>query len=199
MSVGTRAHSLSRVNRARERGRTLRRTAHRIGATGDAKRVAITDSLAPLELERRNGRRLVLSEQRWQRRWFPLAIAAAVVLGFSVRASYVLAADFPLNDGGLFYQMTRELQEAGYRLPAVTSYNDAGIPFSYPPAGFYVAGFLADLTPLNLLTVFRLLPLLVSTLTIVAFFLLARDVLRGKVPVVVAVVAFALVRAASSG
>lgn len=64
----------------------------------------------------------------------------AVTLGLILRLLPALSADFPLNDGGLFYLMTRELQGAHYALPVYTSYNSAQIPFAYPPLAFYIAG-----------------------------------------------------------
>ena len=42
-------------------------------------------------------------------RRFCLAIATAVALGALVRATYAFSADFPLNDGGLFYLMSADL------------------------------------------------------------------------------------------
>lgn len=122
-------------------------------------------------------------------RWW---VAAAVALGFLVRALYVVTADFPLNDGGMFYVMVRELQAAGYRLPAFTSYNGLHVPFAYSPFGFYVAGILDQLTPLGLFGVFRFLPLAVASLTIVAFYLLARSVLESRETVAASVFAYAL-------
>jgi hypothetical protein len=123
---------------------------------------------------------------------FPLACAASIVLGVALRAWPVLAADFPLNDGGLFYLMTEELRAANYRLPAFTTYNDANIPFAYAPFAFYVAGFLADLG-VPLLDVFRFLPLAATCACLVAFLLLARDLLASRTAVVAALLAFALV------
>lgn len=136
-------------------------------------------------------------QQRDRKDWapllYPLTITAAIALGWLIRAVHVLSEDFPLNDGGLFYAMVRDLQQARYALPAFTSYNGAGIPFGYPPLGFYVAGLLADITPLSLFDVFRFLPLTVNCLTIVAFFLLARSMVSSRAAVAVAVFAFALI------
>lgn len=123
---------------------------------------------------------------------FPLAIVGAVLLGGIVRAVHIFATDFPLNDGGLFYTMVRDLQHARYGLPAYTSYNGAGIPYAYAPIGFYLAGLLSGVTPLSLLDVFRVLPLIVTTATIGAFFLLARAMLPSRAATAIAVFAFAL-------
>lgn len=128
-----------------------------------------------------------------QDRRFPLAIVAAILLGVVVRAVHVLLQPFPLNDGGLFYVMVEDLQRARYHLPPFTSYNAAGIPFAYPPLGLYVSGLLSDGLSLDLFTVFRFLPLIVSCLTIPAFFLLARALLDTESAVVAAMFAFALI------
>ncbi len=120
-------------------------------------------------------------------------IWAAVALGCLIRAIHVLRGGFPLNDGGLFYQMVRDLQHARYALPAFTSYNDAGIPFSYPPFTFYLAGLLNDLTGIDLFTLFRVLPLIATCLTLVAFALLARAIVGALTTVAIAVFAFALI------
>jgi hypothetical protein len=121
------------------------------------------------------------------------ALIAAVLLGAAVRAYHVLSHGFPLNDGGLFFSMVRDLQAAHYRLPAFTSYNDAGIPYAYSPLGFYLAALVNDWTPLSLVDVFRWLPLVASVLTLVAFADLARRLLASRTAVVTAVLAFALV------
>ena len=122
-----------------------------------------------------------------------LLVILGILLGVFVRATYTFSADFPLNDGGLFYQMAVDLQRNHYVLPASTPYNFDEIPFAYPPLGFYLAALLDDLTPLSMMDVFRFLPLAVTGLTVLAMYRLAKDVLQSKTAVVVAVFAFALV------
>lgn len=126
-----------------------------------------------------------------------MALLAAIGLGVLVRALPVLSHDFPLNDGGMFYQMVQELQANHYRLPAFTAYNMAGIPYAYSPLGFYATGLLSDITGTSLISLFRWVPLAVSSLTIVAFFFLARSVLSlalaPPMAVIVAVIAFGLI------
>ncbi|MFL5496649.1 MAG: hypothetical protein ACJ8DC_19895 [Gemmatimonadales bacterium] len=123
---------------------------------------------------------------------YAVALVVVVMLGIVVRGYHVLSQDFPLNDGGLFFAMVRDLQAAHYHLPAFTSYNDAGIPYGYPPLGFYLAGLLDDLTPLTLVDVFRWLPLTVTALTVVAFASLASALLASRAAVVASIVAFGL-------
>jgi len=91
-----------------------------------------------------------------------LLVPFATVLGLLLRLALPLSSSFPLNDGGLFYAMIRDLQTNGYALPVFSSYNSAQIPFAYPPLAFYITGLLADLTNIPLLDMLRLLPAIVQ-------------------------------------
>lgn len=119
------------------------------------------------------------------------AVSLPVIVALLVRAIPVLTSDFPLNDGGLFYAMTRDLQNAHFLIPATTTYNGLAIPFVYPPLGFYVAGGVSSLFGIDLLTVFRFLPLIVATLAVPAFYLLAREILSTRFQALLATWAFA--------
>ncbi|HYM16793.1 MAG TPA: glycosyltransferase family 39 protein [Dehalococcoidia bacterium] len=126
-------------------------------------------------------------------RAYAATLLLIATLGIGVRLLFVLGSDFPLNDGGLFYQMARDVQASHYALPASTTYNGAHLPFAYPPFGIYAAALVNDITGMSMVEVFRYLPLVVSSLTIGAFFLLARDVLRSRLASAAAVLVFALV------
>jgi hypothetical protein len=132
-------------------------------------------------------RTLVLSGALYSVAWVGIALGA----GLYIRLSHTLGADFPLNDGGLFYTMTRELQNANYALPEFTTYNFKSIPFAYPPLAFYVAGLLEDMTPAGLTTVYQYLPLALNVLSIGAFYLLARSMV-GPRTAGLAVIVFAM-------
>ncbi len=136
---------------------------------------------------------MLTSKQPTREEWTRLILLLAFLLGFLVRLFPDLLVRFPLNDGGLFFSMSRDLRANGFRIPAFTSYNDAGIPFAYPPLGFYAAAFLGAVG-LPELQVFVWLPLLISTLAIPAFYLLARTFLNDNRPeAAVATMIFALV------
>lgn len=126
---------------------------------------------------------------------YVVLVACALGLAVLVRATIVLASDFPLNDGGMFFAMARDLQASHYALPAATTYNASDIPFAYPPLGIYVAALIDDFTPISLLTVFRFLPLIVNSLMLVAFFAFARRMLDSRAAVVMAVFVFGLLPA----
>jgi hypothetical protein len=87
-----------------------------------------------------------------------LFLAVAILIGGTLRLYGVLRSSFPINDGGLFYTMIRDLMANGYHLPVTTSYNHLDLPFAYPPLFLYLTGFLADLTHWGLLNIIRILP-----------------------------------------
>ncbi|MGE3960198.1 MAG: hypothetical protein AB7F65_00785 [Dehalococcoidia bacterium] len=122
-----------------------------------------------------------------------VGILEILAMALAVRALYVVTAGFPLNDGGLFYVFARDIQNAGYALPTLSSYNDGTIPFAYPPLGFYLAALADDLTPASLLDIIWLLPMLESVAVVAAFYLLASSLLRDRWTVLLATIAFALV------
>ncbi|MDO9302752.1 MAG: hypothetical protein Q7T89_15305, partial [Anaerolineales bacterium] len=76
--------------------------------------------------------------------WSMLFLFTALLFGAVVRFVPAASNGFPLNDGGMFYTMIRDLQANHYILPQFTSYNFADIPFAYPPLGFYIAASLSD-------------------------------------------------------
>lgn len=118
-------------------------------------------------------------------------VVALTALGLVARGLGPLSSSFPLNDGGLFYQMILDLRETLPLLPRTATYNDLEIPFAYPPLAFYVGAILHE--PLGGdVEVMRLVPLVASTLTVPAFFLLARSLSTGRTATALATVAFAL-------
>jgi hypothetical protein len=130
-------------------------------------------------------------------RTYPLGFTAAAALPVMVavvlvRATPVLGADFPLNDGGLFFAMAADLRHAGLQLPAFTSYNGSIIPFAYPPLGIYIAAVAQSVLPVDPFDVFRWDPLLFSIAAVAAMFLLAREFLPTAFHALVATAAFGL-------
>jgi hypothetical protein len=135
------------------------------------------------------------AHERWRVRaasWPAIATGVAAVLAIAVRAFLVMSRSFPLNDGALFFLMTREIGEHGFRLPMTTAYNAASIPFAYSPLGFYLAAFLHVGVGLDLLGLFRVLPLVFSCLCVLAFYLLARDLVPTRATRIAALATFAV-------
>jgi len=117
----------------------------------------------------------------------------ALLLGGIVRFAPVAMAGFPVNDGGMFYVMVEELQANHFLLPAFTQYNLADIPFAYPPFGLYASALISSLLHISALDVVRWLPPLVSTLSLLAFYLLADEILDSRVQAALATIFYGLV------
>ena len=83
----------------------------------------------------------VLSREEWGTLIFGLTLFLSIL----IRIFPETLTSFPINDGGMFMVMARELRLNGFALPAYTSYNNFNIPFAYPPLGLYVTGFLSVL------------------------------------------------------
>lgn len=107
-------------------------------------------------------------------------ILFSTAIGAYLRISQLVDLPLPLNDGGLFYAMTKDLQENQFRIPAVTSFNGANIPYAYPPLAFYLYGFISMATNGSLMDLFRLLPAIIASLSIPAFYWLAKELLKDQ-------------------
>lgn len=124
---------------------------------------------------------------------FPtLLLFTAFLFGIIVRFYPAIASGFPLNDGGMFFSMVQDLKANGSRLPDFTTYNQADIPFAYPPFGFYIAALLSTLIPDSDLIIFLYLPAFVNSLSIVAFYLFAKELLQSRMDSATATLFFAL-------
>ena len=124
---------------------------------------------------------------------YKLFLFLALFLGGVIRFMPVAMAGFPVNDGGMFYVMVKELQANHFLLPAFTQYNLVNIPYAYPPFGFYATALVSSLLHLPALGVVRWLPALVSTLSLLAFFFMADRLLRSHIQAALATLFYALV------
>jgi len=120
------------------------------------------------------------------------AMLLATILGLFVRGFYVFQSNFPLEDGGMFLTMVKDLQVAHFHLPSITSYNFSNIPYAYPPLPFYLTAALNSWLKIDLVSLLRFLPLIFSVATIPAFYWLARQLLKNDTQVIAATFIFAL-------
>jgi len=114
------------------------------------------------------------------------------LIGLAIRLAPALQTSFPLNDGGLFYDMILDLQAAHFSLPEFATYNHADLPFAYPPLAFYLTGRLASMFHIPLLDLIRILPAIISALAIPAFYLLAKEVSDSNLQIIFGTFAFAM-------
>ncbi len=124
--------------------------------------------------------------------WVILILGLSVFLGLLVRIFPAVLAGFPINDGGMFLVMIRDLKVNHFLLPEFTSYNYSGIPYAYPPLGFYLAAGLSNLG-FSELTLLRWLPALINIISIYAVFLLAGEYLTDRPRAALAAGLYALI------
>ncbi|MCP4897054.1 MAG: glycosyltransferase family 39 protein [bacterium] len=105
--------------------------------------------------------------------WSWLVLVGLVALAAAIRMPFALGSDFPLGDGGYTLSLIEDVRAADYRLPIHGSYNHDSIPFVYPPLALYLGAAMADLGLSEPLTTLRILPAVLGTLTVAAFYLLA--------------------------
>ncbi len=128
----------------------------------------------------------------WQRPAV-LAISVALLFALAARLPYFVSSSFPLNDGGMFYAMSKDLLNAHFALPRFTSYNFEAIPFAYPPLSFYLVAIINWTTGLPLITLVRYLPLVANLGAVIAVFFLARSLLGTGLASLIAPTIFALI------
>ncbi len=102
-------------------------------------------------------------------------LVAILALVAVLRLLPLLAHDWPLWDGGLFYVMIGDILDAGFGLPEFVTYQGGTIPFAYPPLGFYVAASAEALTGADRTDILRFLPSALNVACVLAMYLLATE------------------------
>jgi len=124
-------------------------------------------------------------------RWANLVLSFSILFGAIIRFAPTIISGAPINDGGMFYVMIRDLELNHFFIPAFTTYNFQNIPFAYPPFSFYIGGLLNSIG-IPIIDLIRWLPPIVSTLSILAFYILACLILNSKSKGTLATTAYAL-------
>ncbi|MHB9288890.1 hypothetical protein ACKVMT_17820 [Halobacteriales archaeon Cl-PHB] len=122
--------------------------------------------------------------------WFWLGLGLAA--GLFVYGVYLLTHQYPAYAGGMYLEMGQQLVDHGYGLPeTVPLYGNGGVPFAYPPLGFYVTAVLLDLG-VSPMAISLYLPGLLVVAYLVPFFAIARDLLGSPRQASLATVLFAV-------
>ena len=102
--------------------------------------------------------------------WYILALMAGGVI-LRIALLFSIPFDTPFHLGGLFYEFSRQIIQNHFALPeTIPYYSFGGIPFAYPPLGFYLQAIVMKLfNPPPFVTV-NLLPPLITVLTLPAFY-----------------------------
>jgi hypothetical protein len=120
-------------------------------------------------------------------------LSLIVLLGGWLRFAPTLLSGKVINDGGMFFSMVQDVLESNFQLPFTVIYNGLDIPFAYPPLPFYLTALCSQFFGWPLIELFRWLPALFSTLSILAFYLTAKTMLRSPDPALLATAGFAFI------
>lgn len=121
-----------------------------------------------------------------------LILLVIIFLGAFLRFQFIHKSPFPMNDGGFFYVMIRDLQQNDFKLPRFTTYNFINIPYAYPPLSLYEAGWLNQFLNIDLYKVFLYYPLFFNLLSIPAFYFLSREFVKKNKTALLATVIYAI-------
>lgn len=127
-----------------------------------------------------------------------LLLLFSILIGGWLRFTPVMHSSFPINDGGMFYTLIDDLLKNGFAIPAATTYNQSGLPFVYPPLGFYLAATLKQFANILPLTTIMWVPPIVVTLCTLAVYKLTHTLTKNPVKAGVTALCYALVPASSA-
>ncbi|MEY2816894.1 MAG: hypothetical protein RL275_357 [Chloroflexota bacterium] len=87
--------------------------------------------------------------------------------------------ELPMGFSGMFALMSEQISSNDFRLPESTPfYGPGGIPFAYPPLGFYVMAMVTRLLDVSSITYLRFVPPFFSLLALIPVFFLVERITR---------------------
>ncbi len=122
-----------------------------------------------------------------------------VLLAIYLRLAHLfrIPSNTPFRLGGLFYEFSQQIIANGYTLPKTIPYYSAGgIPFAYPPLGFYVQALIVDLFSPPRFWTANWLPPLVAALCVPSFYFLLQKLTNDQNLILGALLAYAMMPAA---
>lgn len=101
-------------------------------------------------------------------RWLQLFVAAVVLPLYLINS---FRFDTPVGYAGLFSLFSDALRQNNFIIPFnVPFYGPGGVPFAYPPLGFYLAAVLTKITKLSMFQYLRWAPAIFSLLAFLAMY-----------------------------
>jgi len=121
-----------------------------------------------------------------------ILVVVATALGAVVRVAPYGGRAFPLNDGGLPYELIRAVLAHGFAIPFDVNYNGLELPFASPPVALYVVAAVSAALHIDIPYAQSLVAVAASILTIPMVYVVARQLLPSRQVAVGAAFAFAL-------
>jgi len=127
----------------------------------------------------------------------PVTVLAFLAAYLRLAHLFRVPSGAPFRLGGLFYEFSLQIIANGYALPKVIPfYSAGGIPFAYPPLGFYIQAFIIDIFSPPRFWIVNWLPPLVAVLAVPSFYFLLRKITDDEHLILGALFAYALMPAA---
>ncbi|QLG29723.1 hypothetical protein HUG10_19145 (plasmid) [Halorarum halophilum] len=115
--------------------------------------------------------------------WLGVALSVGTLVG----AVYLITHPYPAYGAGLFLEIAERIATNGYRLPShVSHYTADGVPLAYPPLMFYVSALLMNGAGVDPVALTRYLPVVCTTLYLVPYYFISRELLSSKLEATVA-------------
>jgi len=103
-------------------------------------------------------------------RWLQLFVAAVVLPLYLINS---FRFDTPVGYAGLFSLFSDALRQNNFIIPFnVPFYGPGGVPFAYPPLGFYLTAVLTKITKLSMFQYLRWAPPFLALIAFLAMYLL---------------------------
>lgn len=122
-----------------------------------------------------------------------ITLFLVLTFGSLIRIRLVTRADLPLNDGGMFYSITDQIVRSNFSFPHYINYNISEIPFAYPPLGFYIMAVVQSVTQIELLVLFKYVPLLFALIILPLYYILSRLLFDDKAKALLSLVIFSTI------
>ena len=115
------------------------------------------------------------------REWFYeyVWLAPALFIAILTYCSYLATHQYPAFGGGLFLSMAELIAKHGYQFPQIVpQYTANGVPFAYPPLMFYCLAVLYGIFHVDLFTLTRYLPGVITIASLLPFYLFSKELFQ---------------------
>jgi uncharacterized membrane protein len=104
---------------------------------------------------------------------------------------WAIVNQMPSGYAGLYSLMTEKLIANGFRVPGyIPFYGPGGIPFAYPPLGFYINAVMITLLKIDQFTYLRFFPPLLAVCTSMVCYWLIREMTKSRMVAILASILF---------
>ncbi len=115
---------------------------------------------------------------------YKLLLITFIILGIFVRSVHLLNIELnlPVHSGGLFLFFSENIASNDFQIPkTIPYYSEGGIPFAYPPLGFYIIAVLITIFKIPGFIVINVLPVVISCISVGVFYFVSKLLSNSKI------------------